>query len=105
GLLGQLARSLAGALARSGEATGPQFVTLACSHGCAWLPVKRKARIYMKCCAFNTVQPHSHRMEGRLIFMGRVVFSSAAYMRLHHPRPATPSLRSMKRVNTPSPGV
>src|SRR5262249_56022601 len=30
------------ALARSGEATGSQFVTLACSHGCAWLTVKRQ---------------------------------------------------------------
>jgi hypothetical protein len=27
----------------------------------AWLPVKRKARIYMKCCVFNTVQLASHR--------------------------------------------
>src|ERR1700757_4687423 len=29
------------ALARSGEATDPQFVTLARSDGCAWLPGKR----------------------------------------------------------------
>jgi hypothetical protein len=47
------------ALARSGA--DPQFVTLARGHGCAWLPVKRKPRIYMKCCVFNTVQLASHR--------------------------------------------
>jgi hypothetical protein len=46
--------------ALAGSGADPQFVTLARGHGCAWLRVKRKPRIYMKCCVFNTVQLASH---------------------------------------------
>src|SRR5262249_47986939 len=84
GLLGQLARSLAGALARSGEATGPQFVTLACSHGCAWLPVKRQgANLHEVLCFQHSPAPFASNgrtahFYGPCCFFKRGVYALAS---------------------------
>jgi len=74
------------ALARSGEATGSQFVTLACSHGCAWLPVKRQGANLHEVLRFQH-SPAPFASNGRTaLFFGPCCFSKRGAYALHHRR-------------------
>src|SRR5262245_56496294 len=76
------------ALARSGEATGSQFVTLACSHGCAWLPVKRQGANLHEVLRFQH-SPAPFASNGRTaLFFWAVLFFQARRICAASPTPA-----------------